>query len=311
MAARAWPVFREMAASLARMRGADGLYTPPGRAFIDHGRRVVAGPTAAFNAACVAALRAFASTARQIGDKASADDLEVRAADLELRLPAAYFASSENVFRDLPTDGGASATEGSPAIVWPLLFAPGTRPLAPSAMPALRRLLEGFDSRREAESVSPYQMFYLLALLRELGEAALAEETIRRVYATMLGTPTGTLWENAEPDKSLCHAWSAGVNYYLSTAVLGVGLAFDDPAERRIIRVRPCAATLSWARGRVPHPLGDVDVEWRVEDGRLRVVVRAPADAPVAVKPCGPLASLPCDCEIIRPGSVLRDSGSF
>jgi hypothetical protein len=36
---------------------------------------------------------------------------------------------------------------------------------------------------------------------------------------------------------------------------------------------------LEWAQGTVPTPLGDIAVEWRVEDGRCTTAVRAPAGA--------------------------------
>jgi len=294
-AARAWPVFCEMVSALERMRQPDGLYAPPCSAFIDHGRRVTTGSTAAFNAAVVAGLRAMAEIGRCAGATVAAAPLDARAAELEVRLPAAYFDASAGMFRDLPPDGGLRATEGSPAIVWPLLFAPATRGLAPAALPALRRMLDGFVADHEAKSVSPYQMFYLLALLRTLGEAELAETTIRRVYAEMLTHPTGTLWERARSDSSLVHAWSCAVNDYFATAVLGVRLGFEGADELTTIQVRPCAATLTWARGVVPHPRGDVSVEWRREGDRLHVTVRAPAGVPVAVQPAGPLAGLPCE----------------
>ena len=293
-ARRAWPVFQGMARALGAMRRPDGLYVPHTSAFIDHRRRVTAGPTAAFNAAVVAGLRAMAEVGRRAGNAAGAAPLEVSAAALESRLSAAYFDEPAGLFRDLPPGGGVRGTEGSPAIVWPLLFAPSTRGLAPAVLPGLRRILDGFTPEQEAQSVSPYQMFYLLALLRTLGEAELAETTIRRVYAKMLTHPTGTLWEHAGPDQSLVHAWSCAVNDYFATAVLGVRLGFEGAGELAAIHVRPCAAMLTWARGVVPHPLGEVAVEWQREGERLRVSVRAPAGVPVEVAPAGPLATLDC-----------------
>jgi hypothetical protein len=300
LARRAWPVFQEMARALERMRGADGIYTPPCPAFIDHGRSVVSGPTVAFNAVCIAALRAFALTAQQAGNAAAARDLDVRAAALEHIVPQAYLDPVDMIFRDLPLRHGDGGTEGSPAVVWPLLFAPATRRHAAMVLPALRKILEGFTPLRQAQSVSPYQMFYLLALLRELGEAELAETTIRRVYAEMLANPTGTLWENALPNQSLTHAWSGGVNYYLATAVLGVGLGWENAEEMRVVRVSPGAAGIQWARGCVPHPLGDVTVDWKREDDRLRVTVSAPPDVPVEIAPGPSLAALACEATILR-----------
>jgi len=296
----AWPALERQAQALAACRGTDGLYTPPVPTFVDHGRRLREGPTAPFNAACVAAWRSFAELARAVGDAAAAAAACARADALEPLLAGAYLDTAAGAFRDLPLAAGGCETEGCPPIVWPLLFAPATRALAPAVLPALRRVLAAFDPACESRSVSPYQMFFLLSLLRALGEAELAETSIRRVYGGMLSAPTGTLWENALPDKSLTHAWSAGICDYFATAVLGVRLGFESADELGAVQIRPCAATLTWARGRVPHPLGNVTVAWERHGGRLRVEVGAPPDVPVEVTPGGPLALLACETTVVR-----------
>ncbi len=130
--------------------------------------------------------------------------------------------------------------------------------------------------------------------LRRHGCAELAESTIRRVYALMLENPTGTLWEHSRPTQSLVHAWSSGVNTYFATAVLGVDMGFGASEKMTRIRVAPCASSITWARGRVPHPLGDVDVAWERRGDGLHIAVNAPDGVPVSIEPAGPLAALPC-----------------
>ena len=291
-AQRAWPVFRAMSKAVESMRRPDGLYAAPWPAFIDHGRKICTGPTAPFNAALVAALRAFAETARLAGEPTAAEPLEARARELESRLIQTYFDRDSCCFRDLPLHEGGHSTEGSPAIVWPLLFAPATRSLKAEALPALKNILAGFAPDQESKSVSPYQMFYLLSLLREWGEAELAEDAIRSVYAGMLAAPTGTLWEHSLPDQSLPHAWSCGINDYFATAVLGVRMGFESAHEVGSILISPCAASLDWAKGRVAHPLGDVSVDWKRSGNTLSIAVKAPEGVPVKVLPAGPLAGL-------------------
>jgi hypothetical protein len=293
-ARRAWPVFEAMDVAVGGWRRPDGLYAPPVPAFIDHGRRLGAGPTCAFNAALVAAFRAWAAVGRAVGKTTEADALERRGRDLDTRVAVAFFDPAAGTFRDLPLSEGGHETEGSPANSWPLLFCRSVRSNAPTVLTALARTLDAFRPDRESESVSPYQMFYLLSALRDQGAAELAETTIRRIYAQMLANPTGTLWEQSHPDKSLVHAWSSGVNDYLTTAVLGVRLGFCDPGELTRVRIAPCAASVTWARGRVPHPLGDVDVAWERHADGLHVSVTAPEGVPVDVSPAGPLAGLPC-----------------
>jgi hypothetical protein len=320
-ARRAWPVLRKLAGTLDGFRNEAGLYVPPMRAFIDHGRRLNDGPTVAFNAACVAAWRALAEIAVAAGEAGPVLGLRDRADRLEHLLGGEYFERESKVFRDLPLRDGGRETEGSPAIVWPLLFAPGPRRLAADCLPALRRMLEGFDPTRESQSVSPYQMFYLLALLRALGEGELAELAIRRVYGGMLASPTGTLWENALPDKSLAHAWSCGVSDYFATAVLGVRMGFETIGEVATIQVRPCAGTLGWARGRVPHPLGNIQVAWERDGDRLRIRVEAPEGVPVEIQSGDARSVLAVERQVVRrpspeaaerhhPGAPLRSRGN-
>ena len=297
-AERAWPVFARMAATVARWRRPDGVYAPPEPAFIDHGRRLVAGPTCAFNAALTGAFAAGAQIARELGRLPEADVLENLAAELDARVVAVFFDRSSGSFRDLPLDEGGGETEGMPANSWPLLFCRSARAESPAVQKALATTLDAFSSDRESDSVSPYQMFYLLSALRDAGAAELAERAIRRVYAQMLAHPTGTLWEQSHAGKSLTHAWSSGCNHYLATAVLGVRMGFSAPDQIRRVLVAPAAASISWAKGRVPHPLGDVAVAWERRDDGLHLVVSAPEGVPVDVAPAGPFASLPCHVDL-------------
>ncbi len=309
-AERAWPVFARLAATVAGWRRPDGVYASPAPAFIDHCRRLVAGPTCAFNAVLTAAFSAWAQIARTIGRLPEAETLDKLGSGLDNRILEVFYDRSAGSFRDLPLADGGRETEGTPANSWPLLFCRSARAEAAAVQKALAETLEAFSPDCEAASVSPYQMFYLLSALRELGAAELAESTIRRVYARMLDHPTGTLWEHSLSGNSLAHAWSSGCNHYFTTAVLGVRLGFCDPGETGRILVAPTAAAITWARGRVPHPLGEVDVAWERRDDALHISVKAPTGVPVEVAPAGPLASLPC--HIDRETAPLeRHSPSF
>ena len=234
-----------MAATVARWRRPDGVYAPPEPAFIDHGRRLVAGPTCAFNAALTGAFAAGAQIARELGRLPEADVLENLAAELDARVVAVFFDRSSGSFRDLPLDEGGGETEGMPANSWPLLFCRSARAESPAVQKALATTLDAFSSDRESDSV-----------------------------------------------------WSSGCNHYLATAVLGVRMGFSAPDQIRRVLVAPAAASISWAKGRVPHPLGDVAVAWERRDDGLHLVVSAPEGVPVDVAPAGPFASLPCHVDL-------------
>ena len=81
--------------------------------------------------------------------------------------------------------------------------------------------------------------------------------------------------ENPEPTRSDTHAWAAHPNYGLLATVLGVRPA--SPGFRTV-RIAPALGGLKHVEGRIPHPLGDIDVEFeRVGTGGLRGVVTLPA----------------------------------
>jgi hypothetical protein len=73
---------------------------------------------------------------------------------------------------------------------------------------------------------------------------------------------------------------------------LGVHLGFPEPEQPDEILIAPESDCLDWARGSVPHPRGDVAVEWRVNADALHLAWRAPEGVPVRIEPRGRLAAL-------------------
>jgi alpha-L-rhamnosidase len=294
-AARAWRVFKSMSEAISTVRMDNGLYTPPSSAFIDHGREIQAGPTCEFNVALVASFRAWANIGRTAGALVQETEKFAQLAnELDALIADTYFDKEALTFRDLPVTDGENRTEGTPANTWALLFSRNARIHADDALNAISKTMESFDPENEPESVSPYQMFYLLSALGLYNRADIAESAIRQVYARMLDEPTGTLWEASRPAQSLTHAWSSAINHYFATTVLGVKMGLTDCEDLTQIRIAPCADSIRWARGVVPHPLGTVKVDWKIRDGTLYISVNAPSDVRVSVTPAGPLADMPC-----------------
>jgi len=101
-----------------------------------------------------------------------------------------------------------------------------------------------------------YFSFYLFEALRKAG---LAERYVERLepWKGMLAMGMTTTPENPDPTRSDSHAWSAHPNYGLLATVLGVR---PDSPGWRTVRIAPALGPLQRASGRVPHPLGDIDV---------------------------------------------------
>ncbi|MCY2930735.1 MAG: alpha-L-rhamnosidase N-terminal domain-containing protein [Planctomycetota bacterium] len=88
----------------------------------------------------------------------------------------------------------------------------------------------------------------------------------------------------------LSHGWCSSPLVQMSARILGV-----TPAAPgfRTIAIRPMLCGLTWARGTVPTPQGDVAVAWSLHEGRLLLDVTVPADADVVVPTAGfPLATV-------------------
>jgi hypothetical protein len=110
-------------------------------------------------------------------------------------------------------------------------------------------------------------------------------DQLRRLYGTMARSDPGiTMWEGisgggaGEPYEggftSMCHGWSTGVVPLLTQFVLGVrptGVGYSS-WEVRVLRER---GGVTWARGAVPTPGGQIEVDWRDEE-ELTIGVSAP-----------------------------------
>jgi hypothetical protein len=117
-----------------------------------------------------------------------------------------------------------------------------------------------------------YFSYYLFEALREAG---LGDRYIEQLspWRGMLDLGLTTVPETPEPTRSDSHAWSAHPNYGLLATVLGV-----RPAQPgfRSVRITPHLGPLQRAEGRVPHPLGPIDVRLTRAAGGLRATVRLP-----------------------------------
>ena len=101
-----------------------------------------------------------------------------------------------------------------------------------------------------------YFTYYQLEALRKAG---IGDRYIEQLapWRGMLDLGLTTVPETKEPTRSDSHAWSAHPNYGLLATVLGV-----RPAEPgfKTVRIAPHLGPLRRAEGRVPHPLGTIDV---------------------------------------------------
>src|SRR5262249_14829533 len=117
-----------------------------------------------------------------------------------------------------------------------------------------------------------YFSYYQLEALRKAG---LGDRYIDQLapWRGMLDLGLTTVPETPEPTRSDSHAWSAHPNYGLLATVLGV-----RPAEPgfKSVRIEPHLGSLQRAQGRVPHPLGTIDVSLVRTGTGLRAEITLP-----------------------------------
>jgi len=125
-------------------------------------------------------------------------------------------------------------------------------------------------------TLTPASYYFDFNLFEALRKAGLGDRYVERLapWRTMLQLGLTSAPENPEPTRSDTHAWAAHPNYGLLATVLGVRPA---SAGFRTVTIAPALGPLRRAGGRVPHPLGDIDVSLEREGvGGVRAEITLP-----------------------------------
>ncbi|MBQ7525996.1 MAG: hypothetical protein IJT09_06135, partial [Abditibacteriota bacterium] len=118
---------------------------------------------------------------------------------------------------------------------------------------------------------SPFAITFVIEALLKASKPEAAIKITRDRWQVMTDNDSGSCWEmfpthsfsNIE-SRSFCHAWSATPAFTLPAAVLGVTPI--EPGFKKF-NVKPCMETLTWAKGIVPTPYGEIVVNVRRLDG--------------------------------------------
>lgn len=111
--------------------------------------------------------------------------------------------------------------------------------------------------------------FEIAARLATQGHQESAYDQLKRMYGTMAKKDPGiTMWEGIGsngtayegPVTSMAHGWSTGIVPLMSNYVLGVQPVSPGFKEWKICPI--VEGPLTWARGVVPTPQGDISVSW-------------------------------------------------
>lgn len=137
---------------------------------------------------------------------------------------------------------------------------------------AARDLMQRVADDKSLIQSTTYFRFYLLQAMKEAG---LGDRYLEGLgpWREMLARGLTTFAEKPDPTRSDCHAWSASPVYEFLATVCGIEPASPGFAT---VRVAPHLGYLKWAKGKMPHPRGDIAVELRVEGDKLQAKVTLP-----------------------------------
>jgi hypothetical protein len=89
----------------------------------------------------------------------------------------------------------------------------------------------------------------------------------------MLNRGLTTFAERQDPTRSDCHAWSASPLYEFLATVCGI-----EPGAPgfKMVRIEPHLGYLTHVQGSVPHPAGDIKVEFTRTGDRMEGTITLP-----------------------------------
>ncbi len=281
----AWPRLQKIMAHFQQYADARGLLDnqrpglPELKCFGGWNPMLKSGVTCAFNGEYVIALRAAAELARAAGAADQALDWSAQAHRAVLAMRTAFWDNQRHLFSDGET-AGQRLTQFSPtANAWAALAGALLPEQAGAWAEALRTAADlmpsqtPFDATLLLESYLRYDLdLHARKLLDDYWGAMVREghATLPEFWHT--GYRGGLQFRATS--SSLCHPFGAGPAFLALEYILGLQ---PLAAGWRQARVRPHALGLTWAQGRMPTPLGEVEIAWEKSDARWEMEIRLPA----------------------------------
>lgn len=274
-----YPNLVRVMAYLSRFMDADGLLNNvPGFGFLDWAPEMMSSPTGSqgeitgINCHYYRGLLDGAELAGLVGENAQQSDWRRKAEELKRAINERLWSEEHGVYAHARTGDRLApklAVHDSVLAIY--------AGVAPSDRASLS--LHNLFSQPRTDIVqigTPYFYYFYLQALRRSGLHQEVLDATRSTYRKMLDAGATTWWEHFGGFASLCHAWSSAPNSDLSAYVLGV-----QPTEPGFaaFRLEPHPADVSWAKGVVPTPRGDVSVNWKREKSAFELSVIVPMEA--------------------------------
>jgi hypothetical protein len=200
-----------------------------------------------------------------LGSKAMAAEYTAAAATLRQAIRPLYWDEGRRLFADTPSRKQFSQHANVLAVLAGVSTGDEARDL-------VRRVLQDAS----LVQCSYYFRHYLHTAVNVVGDG---DEYLGLLgeWESMLSRGLTTFAERYEkpgdPTRSDCHAWSSSPNFEIFRTVLGIDSA--APGFQKV-RLRPFLGKLERVSGSIPHPWGEVAVEFERTGGTLRVRVKLP-----------------------------------
>ena len=144
-----------------------------------------------------------------------------------------------------------------------------------------KNLRRTFGNGEKYTQCSVAMAFYLFRALEKVGLYAETKD-VWTLWRNMVKNNMTTCVEAGVKERSDCHAWGALALYELPSVVLGVRPAAPGYAK---IAINPQPGYLTWAKGEVITPRGNVKVAWKLEkNGELQLTYEAPESVEVVTR---------------------------
>ncbi len=204
---------------------------------------------------------------RNLGSDALAKEYEQKMAQLKEAIRGKYWSEERGLFADDVQKNYFSQHSNVLAI--------------------LTRLVEGAEAEsvmlkviddEELAQATIYFKFYEFMALKKVGMADRYLEELG-VWKDHLATGLSTWAEISDVNttRSDCHAWGASPNIELFRMVLGID---SDAAGFSKVRISPALGKLEEASGSIPHPKGQLEVDYKKSGKRWQIRVILPRETP-------------------------------
>ena len=200
-----------------------------------------------------------------VGMKDYAELYNKKAQQLKTTIQAKYWNASKKLYADTKEQNGYSQHVNALAILTGMLNKTDMQVVA-------QNLLVGKDMTL----CSVYFKYYLH---QALAKAGLGDDYMKwlDIYREniALGLTTWAEYSDVATSRSDCHAWGSSPNIEFFRIVLGIDS--DAPGFTKV-KIEPHLGTITKVSGEIPHPAGKISVDYKMENGKWKILINLPAN---------------------------------